>query len=84
MKNYKKINTSDLITMIKEDNEGIHEKQITDKEYNNIISWIPYMNNIGKEIIRYSYYSKYGYKVVRYIRSISPDGKQSIIYRFKV
>lgn len=84
MKNYKEINTSDLITMIKEDKDGIYEEKITDKEYNNIISWIPYMNNIGKETIRYSYYSKYGYKVVRYIRSISPDGTQDIIYRFKV
>ena len=84
MKTYKKINTTDLITMIKEDKDGIHEEQITDEEYNNIISWIPYMNNIGREIVRYSYYSKYGYKIIRYIKSISPDGSQNIIYRFKI
>ena len=84
MKTYKEIHTSDLITMIKEDENGIYEKKISDKEYNNIVSWIPYMNKIGKEIIRYSYYSKYGYKIVKYIKSISPDGTKSIVYRFKV
>ena len=81
MKTYKEIHTNNLIEMIKEDENGIHEEKITDEEYNKIISYIPYMNH---EILRYSYYSKYGYKIIRYIKSISPDGKKYIIYRFKV
>ena len=85
MKNYKEINTNDRITMIKEDKDGIHKKQITADEYNNIINSIQYFRRLGgREIIRLEKYSKYGYNVVKYINSISPDGSQSVIYRFKV
>ena len=85
MKNYKEINTNDRITMIKEDKDGIHKKQITADEYNNIINSIQYFRRLGgREVIRLEKYSKYGYNVVKYINSISPDGSQSVIYRFKV
>ena len=85
MKTYKNIYTNDLITMTKTDKDGTKTEMITSDEYNNIVDSIPYFKRLGgHEIIRLEKYSKYGYNIVKYINSISPDGSQNIIYRFKV
>ena len=59
------------------------QREMSGMEYNNIISWIPLMRSIGgSEIVRYEYYCKYGYKVVKKIISKSPNGLATI-YVFK-
>lgn len=76
MKNYKQIpehvTVHATITM-----DGETEtKEMTGLEYNNIISWIPLLRSVGgSETIRYEYYCKYGYKVVKSLVSRSPSGK---------
>ena len=85
MKKYKNIYTNDLIEMTKTDKNEITSEMIDAETYNNIVDSIPYFRRLGgHEIVRFEKYSKYGYNIVKYINSISPDGTQSVIYRFKV
>lgn len=85
MKKYNHTYTSDLIQMEKTDRNGSETRMINYEEYNNIVDAIPFMRNLGgTETVRLEKYSRYGYNLVRYIKSTSPDGTQSVIYRFKL
>ena len=84
-KQYKNIYTTELIEMIKTDKNGTTTEMIDSETYNNIVDAIPLFRGLGgREIVRLEKYSKYGYNLVKYINSISPDGTQSVIYRFKI